>query len=129
MSKGLLLMPNVFEFSVDDERMNAFTNFLSQTNKSKNSQKICKKAHPWAPFNYPTFLHMKLNPFKCFRNPLQCSIHRLKFQKPFQDFRVQDCSFRNHKLSHTNSNQNLSHIHYRFEAQCQSNVISSSCSM
>jgi hypothetical protein len=34
-------MPNVFEFSVDDERMNAFTNILSQT-KSKNS-KIYKK--------------------------------------------------------------------------------------
>jgi len=87
MSKGLLIMPNVFEFSVDDERMNAFTNFLSQT-KFKNST---KKAHPWAPFNHPKFLHMKRNvPFKCFRNPLQCSIsysiHRLKFQKTISRF-------------------------------------------
>jgi len=40
------------------------------------------------------------------------------FKKPFQDFRVQDCSFRNQKKwSHAKSNQNLSQISCEFQSK------------
>jgi hypothetical protein len=68
MSEGLLIMPNVFEFSVDDERMNAFTNFLSQTSKSKNSQNLQKRfipgRHSTIPRSIPCFNSNSMQEFR-----------------------------------------------------------------
>jgi len=56
MSKGLLIMPNVFEFSVDDEwNMRLQILFLKPTNP-KILKKSAKKVHSWAPFNH-SMLH------------------------------------------------------------------------
>jgi hypothetical protein len=78
MSKGLLIKPNIFEFSGDfgDERMNAFTNFLSQISKSKNSQKICKKGSSLGSIQ---LFHVPIQiPCKSFEQQNLLSMHQIQ---------------------------------------------------
>jgi len=102
--------------------------FLKPTNPK--ILKICKKGSSLGAIQPSKISPFEVKSVQVFSKSAQLFIHRVKFQKTISRFPGQDCSFRNQKkFSHANSNQNLSHIHYRFEAQCQSNASSSFCSM
>jgi len=95
--------------------------FLKHTNP-----KICKKGLSLGAIQPSKISPFEVKSVQVFSKSAQLFIHRLEFQKTISRFPGSRLFIsKPEKLSHANSNQNISHIHYRFEAQCQSNASSS----